>query len=78
MNAPGVRPASAEQWMPEVGGEEGCPVRKLNALRRQGQGLVEYGLILVLIAVIVAIVLVLVGDRLVSFFSVITSMMPQP
>lgn len=53
-------------------------MRKLNTLRRQGQGLVEYGLILVFIAVVVAAVLGLVGDRLVSFFSVITSMMPQP
>ena len=53
-------------------------MRKLNALRQQGQGLVEYGLILVFITVVVAIVLVLVGDQLVSFFSVITSMMPQP
>ena len=51
-------------------------MRKLNALRWRGQGLVEYGLILVLIAVMAAITLLLVGDRLVSFYSTITSMIP--
>lgn len=51
-------------------------MRKRNALRWQGQGLVEYGLILVLVAVAAAITLVLVGDRLVSFYSIITSMIP--
>jgi pilus assembly protein Flp/PilA len=37
--------------------------------REQGQGLVEYGMILVLIAVIVALVLLLLGPAVGNLFS---------
>ena len=36
--------------------------------REEGQGLAEYGLILVLIAVVVAIVLALIGPEVASLF----------
>jgi pilus assembly protein Flp/PilA len=48
-------------------------VRKLAALRHKGQGLVEYGLILVLIMVVITIVLLLVGNQISDMFSVIAS-----
>jgi Flp pilus assembly pilin Flp len=47
-------------------------MRKLNRLWR-GQGLVEYGLILVLIAVIVAFVVGILGGQLNSLFSLVSS-----
>jgi len=39
--------------------------------REEGQGLVEYGMILVLIAVIVALVLLLLGPAVGNLFSVV-------
>jgi len=48
-------------------------MRKLNALRKKGQGLVEYALILVLIAIVVIIILTLLGGAVNNIFSVITS-----
>ncbi|MBN1259316.1 MAG: Flp family type IVb pilin [Anaerolineae bacterium] len=44
--------------------------------REEGQGLAEYGLILVLVAMVIFIVLVLVGDQISILFSRIQSAMP--
>ena len=52
-------------------------MRKLTALRRKGQGLVEYGLVLVLIAVMVAVALLLVGDQIVTMYSNVISTIDQ-
>jgi len=41
--------------------------------REEGQGLVEYALILVLIAIVVIVVLGLLGDQISAIFSQITS-----
>lgn len=41
--------------------------------REEGQGLVEYALILVLIAIVVIAVLLLLGPQVASIFSQITS-----
>lgn len=41
--------------------------------REEGQGLVEYALILVLIAIVVIIVLTLLGSQVQKIFSTITS-----
>lgn len=41
--------------------------------REEGQGLVEYALILVLIAIVVIAVLLLLGPQVASIFSTITS-----
>lgn len=43
----------------------------------RGQGLAEYGLILVLIAVVVFVVLGLLGTQLSTTYSRITSMIPE-
>ncbi|MCD4737692.1 MAG: Flp family type IVb pilin [Anaerolineae bacterium] len=43
--------------------------------REEGQGLVEYALILVLIAVVVIIILTLLGGRVSSIFSTISDAM---
>jgi pilus assembly protein Flp/PilA len=40
--------------------------------REEGQGLVEYGLILVLVAIVVVIVLTLLGTQVSNIFSRIT------
>jgi pilus assembly protein Flp/PilA len=48
-------------------------MRKLNELRKKGQGLVEYALILVLIAIVVIIILTLLGGQVNNIFSTITS-----
>lgn len=40
--------------------------------REEGQGLVEYGLIIFLVAIVVIAVLILVGPRIGSVFSQIT------
>lgn len=50
-------------------------MRKLNALPRKGQGLVEYALILVLIAVLVIVIMSLLGGSINNIFSTITSTM---
>ncbi len=41
--------------------------------RQQGQGLVEYALILVLVAIVVIAILVLLGPQIANIFSQITS-----
>lgn len=41
--------------------------------REEGQGLVEYALILVLIAIVVIVILGLLGDQVETVFSQITS-----
>ncbi len=41
--------------------------------REEGQGLVEYALILVLIAIVVIVVLTLLGSQISTIFSQITS-----
>ena len=46
---------------------------KLSQLRKRGQGLVEYALILVLIAIVVIVILTFVGSRVNSTFSTIGS-----
>lgn len=44
--------------------------------REEGQGLAEYGLILVLIAVVVIAVVAILGDQVSAFFSQVTSAIP--
>ena len=51
-------------------------MHKLNRLPYKGQGLVEYGLILVFIAVVVAFVLGILGTQVYTMFSVVASMIP--
>jgi pilus assembly protein Flp/PilA len=53
--------------------EEVIPMHKLNMLRKPGQGLVEYALILVLIAIVVIIILALLGGTINNIFSTIAS-----
>jgi len=48
-------------------------MRKLADLRTKGQGLVEYALILALIAVIVIVIMSLLGGAMNNIFSTITS-----
>ena len=45
----------------------------MNLPREKGQGLVEYALILVLVAVVVIAVLTLVGPQIANTFSVVTN-----
>ncbi len=45
--------------------------------REEGQGLVEYGLILVLIAILVVVILRTVGSKISTMFSTISSAMPD-
>ncbi len=47
--------------------------RKLEALKRRGQGLVEYALILVLIAIVVILILTFLGGQVNTTFSKIGS-----
>jgi len=47
-------------------------------LRRRGQGLVEYGLILVLIAVVIVLIFGFVSTKLYNTFSRIGSTVPAP
>jgi Flp pilus assembly pilin Flp len=51
------------------GGTQGCPADHAQS----GQGLVEYGLILVIMAVACVVSLVFFGDQLSSLFSLIAS-----
>ena len=44
--------------------------------REEGQGLAEYGLILVLIAVVIIVILSLLGTQVSTMFSSITSALP--
>jgi pilus assembly protein Flp/PilA len=46
--------------------------------RKEGQGLVEYALILVLIAIVVIGVLTLLGDRLTAVFSQVNDGLQAP
>jgi Flp pilus assembly pilin Flp len=48
-------------------------VRTFTALRRKGQGLVEYGLILVLVMVGISVILLLVGSQVSDMFSIVAS-----
>ncbi len=50
-------------------------MRKLNDLRKKGQGLVEYALILVLIAIVVIVILGVLGGQVNVIFSTISSAM---
>ncbi len=50
-------------------------MRKLNDLRKKGQGLVEYALILVLIAIVVIVILGVLGGQVNNIFSNISSAM---
>lgn len=52
------------------------PERAL-ARRASGQGMAEYGLILVLIAVVVIVILSVVGHRVNNIFSNVSSMLGQ-
>ncbi len=45
----------------------------MHLLHEEGQGLVEYGLILVLVAIVVIAVLTLLGPEIANVFSRITS-----
>ncbi len=47
--------------------------QNLLAPREEGQGLVEYALILVLVAIVVIAILTLLGDQVSTVFSQITS-----
>jgi pilus assembly protein Flp/PilA len=47
--------------------------KKLEQLGKKGQGLVEYALILVLIAIVVIVILTFVGQRVGTVFSQIGS-----
>jgi len=46
--------------------------------REEGQGLAEYGLILVLIAVIVVVVLALLGSQISALFAEVQAAIPAP
>jgi pilus assembly protein Flp/PilA len=46
---------------------------KLSELKRKGQGLVEYGLILVLIAIVVVLIVTFLGNKVNNTFSQINS-----
>jgi pilus assembly protein Flp/PilA len=45
--------------------------------REEGQGLLEYGLILVLVAVIVAAILLLLGPPIGNLFSTVVNVWPE-
>jgi len=47
-------------------------------LDESGQGLVEYALILVLVAIVVLIALALLGPAVGNIFSLVNSMIPKP
>ena len=46
---------------------------KMEQLKKKGQGLVEYALILVLIAIVVIVILMFLGNQVNSTFSTISS-----
>ena len=50
----------------------------MTLLRRRGQGLVEYGLILVLIAIAIVLIVGFVGTKINNTFSKIGSAVPAP
>ena len=47
--------------------------KKLEQLRKRGQGLVEYALILVLIAIVVILILTFLGQKVQTTFSTVGS-----
>ena len=51
---------------------------KIEQLKKKGQGLVEYALILVLIAIVVIVILSFLGQQVNSTFSTIGSSLSQP
>ena len=50
----------------------------MTSLKRRGQGLVEYGLILVLIAIAIVLIVGFVGAKINNTFSKIGSAVPAP
>ena len=52
--------------------------KKLEQLKKKGQGLVEYALILVLIAIVVILILTFLGTKVVQTFSRIGSGLGNP
>jgi pilus assembly protein Flp/PilA len=48
-------------------------VKKMYLPREEGQGLVEYALILVLVAIVVIAILALLGPQIANIFSKVTS-----
>jgi len=52
--------------------------RRLEQIRKKGQGLVEYALILVLIAIVVILILTFLGNQVTSTFSRIGSGLKVP
>lgn len=62
--------------MTDDGGRAGCPSQAVGSdrpSRQEGQGLVEYGLILVIVAVVCVVSLLFFGDQLSSLLQIITS-----
>ncbi len=64
-------------------GKRRCPRRKpkevnfvLYLPREEGQGLVEYALILVMVAIVVVAILALLGPQIANIFSQLTSQIP--
>ena len=53
--------------------EKGGETQMLYMPREDGQGLVEYALILVLVAIVVIVILTLLGGQVSTVFSTITS-----
>lgn len=51
---------------------------KIEQLKKKGQGLVEYALILVLIAIVVIVILTFLGNQVGSTFSKISSGLIAP
>jgi len=49
----------------------------LNSLKERGQGLVEYGWILVLVAVVVVAVLTILGPTVGNLFSRVSNALPK-
>jgi pilus assembly protein Flp/PilA len=52
--------------------------KKLEQLRKRGQGLVEYALILVLIAIVVILILTFLGQKVNGTFSTVGSALNNP
>lgn len=49
---------------------------KIERMKKKGQGLVEYGLILVLIAIVIVLILTFLGSKINQTFSQIGSGLP--
>jgi pilus assembly protein Flp/PilA len=61
---------------PNQNGEEVIPM--LNAMKEKGQGMVEYALILVLVAVVVIAALTIMGPLVANVFSTINASLSVP